>query len=398
MAEQYITCSKCGSKIQLSKAFTQEIEDKLRTQFEDELRKKEREHKRELDAKDKEFEERVSQERIKLEKQARKKAEENLSVELADLNEQLEERKKQIDDFKKNEIALRKRQRDLEEKEQSLKLEVQRKVDTETKKIREEAEKKVAEEHRLKDLEKEKQLSEMRKQIDELKRKSELTSQQAQGEVQELELEAILTQQFKLDKIEPVPKGVRGADVVQRVRDENGRLCGSIIWESKRTKSWGNDWVQKLKDDQRDFKAETAVIVSSVLPKEINRFGYYEGVWVTDFSSTIGIATALRLSLIELAHASNALQGKNEKMELIYKYLSGNSFKQRVEAIVESFASMKNDLDAEKRAMEKIWAKRESQIGRVVKNTAGLYGDLQGIIGSALPDVKILELPDGQSE
>ncbi|MBI3766380.1 MAG: DUF2130 domain-containing protein [Ignavibacteriales bacterium] len=314
------------------------------------------------------------------------------------MREQLAGKSKQLELSQKQELDLRKRQRELEEREQNLKLENERTLDQERKKIRENAEKKVAEEYHMRELEKYKQLNDLRRQIEEWKRKAELTSQQVQGEVQEIELETVLAQQFKMDTIEPVAKGVRGADIIQRVHDENGRLCGSIIWESKRTKNWGGDWVQKLKDDQRNAKAEIAVIVSSALPKEVNGFGKYEGVWVTDFPTAIGLATALRLNLIDVAHASNALQGKNDKMELIYKYLLGTAFKQRVEAIVESFVSMKADLDAEKRSMEKIWAKRESQIERVIKNTAGMYGDLQGIIGSALPEVKILELPGNSGE
>jgi len=393
MPDQYITCPKCGNKIQLTEAFTHEIEEKLRSQFESEIKKKDNERAKALEAQGKEFEGKLAEERAKLEQQAKKRAEESLATELKDLKEQLEEKAKLLESSRKQELDLRKKQRELEEKEQNLKLELERTLDEERKKIRENAEKKVAEEYRMRELEKDKQLNDLRRQIEEWKRKAEMTSQQAQGEVQEIELETILVQQFKMDTIEPVAKGVRGADIIHRVHDENGHVCGSIIWESKRTKNWGGDWVQKLKDDQRNAKAEIAVIVSSALPKEVNGFGKYEGVWVTDFPSAVGLATALRLNLIDVAHASNALEGKNEKMELIYKYLSGTAFKQRVEAIVESFVSMKTDLDAEKRAMEKIWAKREAQIERVVKNTAGMYGDLQGIIGSALPEMNILKLP-----
>ena len=274
-----------------------------------------------------------------------------------------------------------------------MKLEVERTIDQERKRIWEEATRRISEERSLKEAEKEKQLADMRRQIEELKRKAELTSQQVQGEVQEIELESILGQQFRLDAIEPVPKGVRGADVIQRVRDDMGRLCGSIIWESKRTKAWSDGWLQKLKDDQRAAKAEIAVLVTSVLPKEVNRFGCYEGIWVADFPSAIGLATALRVSLVQLTQTCSALQGKTEKMDLIYNYLSGTAFKQRIEAIMEAFVAMKSDLDAEKRSMEKIWSKRAAQLERVIKNTAGMYGDLQGIIGSALPEVKILELP-----
>lgn len=168
--------------------------------------------------------------------------------------------------------------RELEDREKNLKLEVARKLDDERKKIWEDATKKISEEQRLKEADKDKQLADLHKQIEELQRKAEVASQQAQGEVQEIELESILAQQFRFDKIEPVPKGVRGADIIQQVHDETGRFCGSIIWESKRTKSWGNDWIQKLKDDQRAVKAEIAALVSSVLPKDVNRFGYSEGI------------------------------------------------------------------------------------------------------------------------
>ena len=319
-------------------------------------------------------------------------------VEVKDLKEQLEEKSKQLETSREKELVLLRRQREVEEREQNLKLEVARQLDDERKKIWEDATKKVSEEQRLKEADKDKQLADLHKQIEELQRKAEVASQQAQGEVQEIELESVLSQQFRFDKIEPVPKGVRGADIIQRVYDETGRFCGSIIWESKRTKNWANDWIQKLKDDQRAVKAEIAALVSLVLPKDIDRFGLSEGVWVSDFSSVVGLATALRVNLIDVAYASNALKGKSEKMELVYQYLSGPSFRQRVEAIVESFVSMKNDLNAEKRSMEKIWAKREGQINRVINSTAGMYGDLQGIIGSALPEVKILELPATEGE
>lgn len=394
MPDQYITCPKCGNKIQLTEAFTQEIEEKLRAQYESEIKKKDKELERALGAKEKEYEEKLAHERAKLETQARKQVEESVSVEMKDLHEQLEEKSKQLETSRKQELDLRKRQRELEEREQNLKLEVARQLDDERKKIWEDATKKISEEQRLKEADKDKQLADLHKQIEELQRKAEVASQQAQGEVQEIELESILAQQFRFDKIEPVPKGVRGADIIQQVYDETGRFCGSIIWESKRTKSWGNDWIQKLKDDQRAVKAEIAALVSSVLPKDVNRFGNSDGIWISDFPSVVGLATALRVILIQVAYASNALQGKNEKMELIYRYLCGTSFKQRVEAIVESFVSMKSDLDAEKRSMEKIWAKRDAQIDRVIKNTAGMYGELQGIIGSALPEVKILALPE----
>ncbi|MDI6766125.1 MAG: DUF2130 domain-containing protein [Bacteroidota bacterium] len=393
MAE-FITCPKCGHKIQLTEAFTHDIEEKLRVQFESEIKKKDAELKQTIESKDKELQASLARERAKLEVQAKKQAQESVSVELKDLQSQLQEKAKQLDDAQEKELQLRKQQRELEEEKRSLKLEVQRTLDAERKNIREQTIKEISEEQRFKEAEKDNQLAAMREQIEVLKRKAELTSQQLQGEVQEIELETILSQQFKHDTIEPVAKGVRGADVIQLVRDERGQLCGKIIWESKRTKAWSDGWVQKLKDDQRASKAEIAVIVTTVLPKEINRFGYYDGIWVTDFPSTIGLAMALRENLIQIAFARTALVGKNEKMELIYNYLTGSEFAQRVQGIVESFIAMKEDLDAEKRAMEKLWAKREGQINRVIKNTSGMYGDLQSIAGSSLPEIKMLQMPE----
>lgn len=394
MPDQYITCPKCGHKIQLTEAFTHDIEEKLRSKFEGEIKKKDAELKQAIESKDKELQESLARERAKLETQAKKQAQESVSVELKDLQSQLQYKAKLLNDAQEKELQLRKQQRELEERERSLKLEAQRTLDAERKKIREQAIKEISEEQRFKEVEKDNQLAAMREQIEVLKRKAELTSQQLQGEVQEVELETILSQQFKHDTIEPVAKGVRGADVIQLVHDERGQPCGKIIWESKRTKAWSDGWVQKLKDDQRASKAEIAVIVTSVLPREINRFGYYDGIWVTDFPSTIGLAMALRENLIQIAFARTALVGKNEKMELIYNYLTGSDFAQRVQGIVESFIAMKEDLDAEKRAMEKLWSKREGQINRVVKNTSGMYGDLQSIAGSSLPEIKMLQLPE----
>ncbi len=393
MTEQTITCPKCGAKIPMTEAFTHEIEDKLKSKFQADIKKKEEEHQRTIEVTKKEYREAFGKEVEKVKSQAQQQAQALLEVELKDLKSQLTDKSKQLDDAQKQELELRKRQRELEDRERNLKLEVQRTLDAERAKIWEDASKRASDDQHMKMLEKDKQLSDMHRQVEEMKRKIELTSQQAQGEVQELELENMLGGAFRYDTIEPVAKGVRGADVLQEVRDEKGISCGKIIWESKRTKAWSEGWIQKLKDDQRASKAELAVIITTTLPKDIERFGFVQGVWVTDVASAIGLATALRVNLIQLTYARNSLAGKNDKMEMIYNYLSGPEFKQRIEAIVESFSTMKTELDAERRAMEKIWAKRETQINRVIQSTAGMYGDLQGIIGSSLPEIEALELP-----
>lgn len=397
MPDKTITCPSCGAKIPLSEAFSHDIEEKLRQKYEADLKKNREELTAALKAKEAEVQEVLANERNRLESRATARAQESVSIKLRDLEDQVKEKSKQIASQGEQELQLRKSLRDLEERERSRSLEYERTLDAERRSIMEDAEKKVAEEHRMKELEKDKQLSDMRRQIEDLKRSAELTSQQAQGEVQELELEAIVGRHFRTDKIEPVPKGVRGADVVQSVRDEKGEACGTILWESKRTKAWSEGWIQKLKDDQRVIKAELAVLVTTVLPKEVARFGYVEGIWVTDFSSAIGLATALRENLMQLAYLRSSMAGRNEKKELMYDYLSGPQFRQRIEAIVESFVNMKDDLETEKRALEKVWARRDAQLNRVLKSTAGMYGDLQGIIGSALPEVKVLELPGNDS-
>jgi hypothetical protein len=218
---------------------------------------------------------------------------------------------------------------------------------------------------------------------------------QSQGEVLELDLEAMLRARFQTDIIEPVAKGVRGADIIQRVYTRTGQLCGSIAWESKRTKAWNDEWVVKLKDDQREMKADLAVIVTEVLPKGITAFGQVDGVWVTAVPLAGCVADTLRENLTQVSLARLSAVGKNEKMEAIYGYLSGPEFRQRVEGIVEAFRAMREDLESEKRAMMRIWAKREKQIERVTTNTTGMYGDMQGIIGSTLPEIKLLELAPG---
>ncbi|HED00792.1 MAG TPA: DUF2130 domain-containing protein [Proteobacteria bacterium] len=401
-----ITCPYCHKEIHLTEAITHEVREGLRRELGAETQKREQEiARRELALSDKEkgletlrksledqFAEKIRIEKARLEKEAKSRAQEAIAVELGDLHEQVKEKEGKLLDFQKAELDLRKRLREAEEAKQVSELEMARRLDEERKKIEETASSRLMEEHRLKDLEKEKQLADMRKQIEELKRKAEQGSQQAQGEVLELELEDILKANFPHDQIEPVPKGMRGADVLQKVHNQSGQYCGTIIWESKHTKAWNDDWLEKLKDDQREAKAEVAALLTKALPKEISNFAYVNGIWVTNSTSMVGLATALRINLIQVTTTKLAAVGKNEKMEILYGYLAGPEFRQRVEAIVEAFTTMKEDLDQEKRAMTRIWSKREKQIERVISNTIGMYGDLQGIIGASLPQIERLDL------
>ncbi len=223
-------------------------------------------------------------------------------------------------------------------------------------------------------------------------------SQQTQGDVLELELEGMFKREFPFDVIEAVSTGVRGGDIIQTVKTQSGRTCGIILWETKRVKNWSDSWIAKLKDDQRDAKADLAVLVSEALPPGFHHFRQINGVWVTDIPSALSLALALRMALIQTANAKEVESGKDDKKDLIYRYVTGPEFRNRVTAIVEGFRAMKEDLESERRAMQKIWASREKQIERIISNTAGMYGDLEGLAGPSLPQIKILELPEANQD
>jgi len=349
-------------------------------------------------AKELEIQKQFATEMKQIESNTKKKAEAAFGLEVRDLKEQIAEKEKKLKESQDVELDLRKRQRLLEEKEQALKLEVARQLDSERQKIIANAHASYDEEHRLKDAEKEKQMADMRKQIDDLKRKAEQGSQQIQGEVLELQIEEMLRQEFPFDNIEPVPKGIKGADAIQVVKTQSGKICGKILWESKRTKNWSDAWIQKAKDDQREAKAHLVVIVSETLPNGVPQFSQINGVWVVSISLALELSKALRFLLLEVAKEKSFQDGKTGKMEILYSYLTGPEFKSRIEAILEGFINLQKDLDSEKRAMEKIWSKRSKQIDKVIKSIGGMHGDLEGIAGSSLPVVKMLELPSVNEE
>ncbi|MFM1891321.1 MAG: hypothetical protein RLZ44_398, partial [Pseudomonadota bacterium] len=296
------------------------------------------------------------------------------------------------------ELQLRQEKQALEERARTLDLEVARKLDAERTRIEETVRKAVGDEQTLKLREKEKQIEDLRKALEDAKRRSELGSQELQGEVLELDIQAALEQQFPQDRIEPVLKGARGADIVQWVRNERLDDCGAIVWETKNTKHWQPAWLDKLKQDLRNSGGNVAVLVSVALPEGVRGFGRIDGVWVSDLASWPALAVALRDQLIQVAFVRAASQGKNEKMELLYQYLSGDEFRQRVETIVEAFEAMQAQIQKERRAMEKHWAEREKQIQRVIGSTSGMYGALQGIVGAGLPPIAALEFDAGLLE
>lgn len=272
-------------------------------------------------------------------------------------------------------------------------IEMKNKFQEDKDKIKEELRNKIEDEHKLKDLENFKKMQDVLKANEELKRKLEQGSQQTQGESLELTLETKLRQEFPNDEISEVKKGVRGADITQLVVDKLNRKCGSILWESKNAK-WSDGWIEKLKEDQRQAKADLAVLVSVNLPEGINTFNFVKGVWICSWTSFIPLALALRFNLINIYFERQNAQGVDEKMKVLYEYLTGNEFKHRVEGIVEAFGTLQDDIEREKRWFSSKWARQEKEIRKVIDHTHGMYGDLQGVTGRALPEIKSLELSE----
>lgn len=405
MADQNITCPNCGEQIPLTQALADEVEHKLK----DTLAKQKKEYEAELAKQAESITEKLEVEKKKLWIVAQEKALEKVSKEtqevkakqekeLRELQEQLKENSKKLEESEKHELELRKKSRELEEKEKRIELEMARKMDEERGKIIEETKKQEAEQQRLKMQEKDKLIEMMKTQVDDLKRKAEQGSMQIQGEVQEADLRELLTTAFVTDEISDVPAGVKGADLVQKINARTGIQTGTIIWESKNTKAFSESWISKLKSDQGLVKADIAILVTQQLPTDVTGFGLRNGVWVVSYSSIIPLVHALRIQLIEVAKVKQSLVGRDEKMDVLYKYLSGPQFRNRVENIVMAFVSMKEDLETEKRSFSRIWAKREKEIEKVITSTSSMYGDLQGIIGGSLPGIEQLELGDGLEE
>ncbi len=409
MTDSKITCPGCGQEISIDEAFTHQIEIKLKKEYESKERIKEQElndkatelKKKELDlvnakkSVDVLVAERVSkqinQEKLELWKKAQVEADKKKTAEMKILEEQLKQKDLKLSEAQKNELSVRKEKNRLEEEKKEFELEKLRQLDKERKGIIEEADKKAKEESKYVIAQLEKKLNDVSKSNEEMKRKLEQGSQQTQGEVLELELEDVLKAEFPQDEITPVPKGINGADIIQKVCDRGGRFCGRITWESKKTKTWSEGWIQKLKDDQRAIKAELAVIVSAVLPDNVKGFAFRDGIWICDIKLAVALASALRINLEAVAREKIMSVGKNEKMEILYTYLTGIEFRQKVEAIVEVFSEMQEGLYREKKLIETSWAKRERQIQKVISNTVGMYGDLSGL--ASMQPIKMLELP-----
>jgi hypothetical protein len=412
MAEPTIICPQCKTEIKLTESLAAPLLADVKRQFEQRLAQKDIDiAKREQSLSeradsiekakanlDQQIAAKLQQERVRIGAEEQQKAKQLLGndlnqkvKEIGTLQEVLKQRDAKLAEAQQAQAELIGKQRELDDAMRELDLTVAKRVQADLGSERDKAKKEAEDELKFKVMEKDQTITAMQRQIEELKRRAEQGSQQLQGEVQELELEALLAAKFPRDTIQPVPKGEFGGDVLQRVVGPLNQLCGTILWETKRTKNWSDGWLPKLREDQRTAKAEIAVIISQTLPKEIDTFGFVDGVWVADPKVALPVALSLRQSLIEVAAARQASEGQQTKMEMVYGYLTGPRFRQRVQAIVEAFSSMKEDLDREKKAITRQWAKREEQIDRVMQATVGMYGDLQGIAGRTLQEIEGLE-------
>ena len=419
MAEPTITCPKCHSDIPLTESLAAPLLAATREKYERAIVQKDREvAEREASLRDRQIAlerekveldqlvfERIQAERARIAQEEGTKARrlaatdlEQKVKEIAELQSVLKQRDEKLAGAQKAQAEIVRKQRELDDARREIDLTIENRVQESLGAVRAKAKLEAEESLRLRVAEKEETIAAMQRQIDELRRKAEQGSQQLQGEVQELELETTLRAKFPRDLIDPVPKGEFGGDLLQRVMGPANQPCGTILWECKRTKNWSDGWLAKLRDDQRRAKADIALIVSNVLPKGVHTFDHLDGVWVAEPRCAVPVATALRQALIEISAARQAGEGQQTKIELVYCYLTGPRFRQRIEAIVERFSEMQEDLDKERKAMTRLWAKREAQIRGVIESTAGMYGDLQGIAGKALEEIEGFALPLLESE
>jgi len=417
MTEPTIICPNCGTEIRLTESLAAPLIAATRKQFEQQLSQKDADiAKREQGIRDKEnqiaeakrtLDEQVADqvaaqlksERTRVIEEESKKARlaaaaelESKARELTELQEVLKVRNAKLAEAQQAQAELIKKQRELDDAKRELELTVEKRVQEGLTEVRTRAKREAEDGLKLKVMEKDQTIASMQQKIEELKQKAEQGSQQLQGEVQELELENLLRAKFPFDSIEPVPKGEFGGDVLQRVVSPGGQPSGTILWEAKRTKNWSDSWLAKLREDQRTAKAEVSVLVSQALPKGVEAFDVVDGVWVTSPRAALPVATILRHTLVQVSMARQTSEGQQTKTEMVYQYLTGPRFRHRVEAIVEAFSTMQEDLDKERKVIMKQWAKREEQIERVMGATVGMYGDLQGIAGQSLQEIEGLEL------
>jgi hypothetical protein len=413
VTEPQIVCPHCSGEFKLTESLAAPIVAETQRRFdallaekeagfatrEGQIKRSQEEVRRARETVEEQVANKLNTERVAIRESEQKKARALLSADLdhrdrqlADLQESLTLNNAKLAEAQRTQAEVLRKERELDDAKRELDLAVERKVQEALMAVRDKAKIEVEDAFKTRITEKETQIAGMHRQIEELRRRAEQGSQQLQGEALEIELESLLRTAFPRDTIEPVRKGEFGGDVLHRVFGPDERFGGSIIWESKRTKNWVDGWLGKLRDDQRAAKADVALIVTEALPKGVTTFDLVDKVWVCDPRYAVPLATVLRQSLIAVAGSRLAQEGQQTKMDMVYRYLTGPRFRLRIEAIVEKFTDMQQDLDRERKSTTRLWARREEQLRNVLDATAGLYGDLEGIAGHAMQEIDVLNV------
>jgi hypothetical protein len=409
--ESHIKCPNCGTQIDVNDLLSHQLEEEIRQKYQAQLSEEKQKFQTQMDAlnvakeefekrKQKEnelFQERLDkqlkEERIAIENKLKTKLSEEQAEQFKLLQDELNQKSEQVKELNRTKAEIERLKREKEEAKELAEAEAQKKLNeqlsTEKEKIRKSEEEK--NELKMRDLQK--QLDDQKRLTEEMKRKQEQGSMQLQGEVQELAIEDWLQTQFPLDSIEEIKKGARGGDCIQTVNTFAQQNCGKIYYESKRTKDFQGSWIEKFKADMREKAADIGVLVTEAMPSDLERMGLRDGIWVCTYEEFKGLSGVLRESIIQISTALGSQVNKGDKMQLLYDYLTSNSFRMQVEAIVEGFSSMKTALESEKRAMQRIWKEREKQIDKVINNTIDMHASIRGIAGNAIQAVKALELP-----
>ncbi|WP_406823791.1 DUF2130 domain-containing protein [Pedobacter sp. KACC 23697] len=395
-----IKCPNCAHVFPMEEAMAEDYKKELREKAAAYARQKDEEYQRKLQVFESEkqqqlkaFEAKLTEEKTRLkdnlEENLRKSISADFENKLQILEGNAKENAEKLKLAREKELDFLRREESLKVKEEEMELAFQRKMQEQRNELVEQIRKQEAEKNSIKDTEHQLRLKELEKQLDdqkklaeEMKRKAEQGSMQLQGEVQELILEELLRSNYPFDLIEEVGKGVRGADCVQVVRNQFGQECGKIIYESKRTKDFGGDWIEKLKKDMRSMGIDVAVIVSQCYPKGMDCFGQRDGVWICSFEEVNAVAYVLREGILRLAGAVKSQENRGEKMHMLYDYLMGAEFSEQWKAIREGFMSMKLSIQRERDAMERLWKAREKQLEKVLLNATHIRGSIEGIAGS----------------
>jgi hypothetical protein len=390
MDQMHVKCPHCSEYFELGEAFQQDMEKELRAKLKVQQQQMEQVWQKKFTAREEVRNQETAQLKAKIEAEAQKKAQDVFTVEMSEIKEQLAVREKQVAESRKMEADLRRQKREVEDKGKELELELLRRLEEETVQARAKLAREMDDKYRLRVADKDRELGTLKAQVDELNRKIELGSQQSQGEVLEQDLEARLRADFPMDTFTSVGQGVRGADIIQTVIMPDGRMAGKILWETKRTKAWTDTWIHKVKEDLQACKADIPVIVSLTVPKDHHQFSVYEGVWVSDISSGISLGRVLRDTLIKVMRERGFQARREDQKELIYDYLTGQEFRNRVESVLRAFMAMRHSITQQRRAMEKQWAAQEKCVEAVLRNLSGMSGEIEVLAGKEFPVLNLL--------